>query len=208
MLGLKRLDFGLMAQPRADLTLHAASPFGGLRMRPPHMLDYSQWSQLRANSRRFLQPWEPIWPTDDLTRSAFRRRITRYNRDITRDEGYPFFIFSTSDDQLLGGLNLTNIRRGAASMAVLGYWMGEAYAGKGIMSAAVQAIAPMAHKVLGIRRIEAACLPSNAASVRLLEKAGFVQEGLGKDYLLINGEWCDHLLFARIQQVGTAKLNV
>jgi [ribosomal protein S5]-alanine N-acetyltransferase len=208
MLGFKRLEFGLGAPPRVDLTVHVASKFGGLRIRPPHISDYPQWSSLRAESRRFLQPWEPIWPSDDLTRSAFRRRITRYNREIERDEGFPFFVFSAADDRLLGGLNLTNIRRGAASMAVLGYWMGEAYAGRGIMSAAVQAMMPIAHKTLGIRRIEAACLPSNAASVRLLEKGGFIREGLAKEYLLINGVWCDHLLFARIQQVGTAELNV
>jgi [ribosomal protein S5]-alanine N-acetyltransferase len=208
MLGFKRLEFGLNAQPRADLTVQVQSKIGTLRIRPPHILDYPQWSSLRAQSRRFLQPWEPTWPNDDLTRSAFRRRINRYNREIERDEGFPFFIFSATDDRLLGGLNLSNIRRGAASMAVLGYWMGESYADRGIMSAAVQAILPLAHQSLGVRRIEAACLPNNAASVRLLEKVGFAREGLARDYLQINGEWRDHLLFAQIQQVGTAELNV
>jgi [ribosomal protein S5]-alanine N-acetyltransferase len=203
MLGFKRLDFGLNALSRAGLTIHTQSRFGELRIRPPHMLDYPQWSALRSASRNFLQPWEPTWSHDDLSRSAFRRRINRYAREIERDEGYAFFVFNAEDDRLLGGLNLTNVRRGAASMAVLGYWMGESYAGKGIMTAAVNALVPLAQVTLGIRRIEAACVPNNVASARLLEKAGFHPEGLAKEYLMINGEWCDHLLFARIQQVGT-----
>jgi [ribosomal protein S5]-alanine N-acetyltransferase len=208
MLGFKRLDFGLNAQPRADLTLYTQSLLGTLRIRPPHIEDYEQWAKLRMDSRRFLQRWEPTWPNDDLTKAAFRRRISRYNKEISRDDAFPFFIFDAPNDTLLGGLNLSNIRRGAASMAVMGYWMGEIHAGKGIMSAAVQAIVPMAHKTLGIRRVEAACLPSNTASIRLLEKTKFVREGLAKEYLMINGVWSDHLLYARIQQVGTAERNV
>ena len=208
MLGFKRLDFGLNAQLRADLTFYTQGSCGRLRIRPPHIQDYAQWSKLRIASRQFLQPWEPIWPNDDLTKAAFRRRISRYNKEISRDDAFPFFIFNAADETLLGGLNLSNIRRGAASMAVMGYWMGERYAGKGIMSAAVKAIIPMAHETLGIRRIEAACLPSNTASIRLLEKTGFVREGLAKEYLMINGVWSDHLLYARIQQVGTAGLYV
>jgi [ribosomal protein S5]-alanine N-acetyltransferase len=207
MLGFKRFDFGLNAQSKAGLTVQTISGFGELRIRPPHILDYPQWSALRSESKNFLQPWEPIWP-HDLSRAAFRRRITRYAREIERDEGYAFFVFRAVDDRLLGGLNLTNVRRGAASMAVLGYWMGESYAGRGIMTAAVKAVVPLAQKTLGIRRIEAACLPNNFASTRLLEKAGFLREGLAKEYLMINGEWCDHLLFALTQQVGTRDVSV
>jgi [ribosomal protein S5]-alanine N-acetyltransferase len=173
---------------------------GSMLIRPPQLVDFQQWLTVRASSRSFLQPWEPTWPSDDLTSDAFRRRILRYSREIDRDESYPFFIFRTSDSALLGGLNFTNIRRGAASMASLGYWMGKAHAGQGHLTAALSLMLPVAFASLKIRRIEAACLPDNKASLRVLEKVGFVQEGYARDYLAIDGVWRDHLLFARIRE--------
>jgi [ribosomal protein S5]-alanine N-acetyltransferase len=194
MLGFKKIDFRLISKPKKDLLVHT----GILLIRPPHLQDYAQWSGLRAESRDFLQPWEPVWLQDDLTRPAFRQRIARYKRDIESDESYPFLIFRADDGALLGGLNLTQVRRGAASMATLGYWMGKPYAGHGFMTEAVRAVLQLAERELALRRIEAACVPENGASIRLLEKTGFVREGLARDYLLINGQWRDHLLFARV----------
>jgi len=167
-----------------------------LQLRPPQADDFAAWAELRALSRAFLQPWEPAWPADDLTRAAYRRRIARYESEIDRDEAYPFFIFDAAG-ALLGGLNLTNVRRGAASMASLGYWMGAPHAGKGAMTEAVRLIVPFAARKLSLRRIEAACLPENTASLRLLEKARFMREGYAREYLAIDGRWRDHVLFAR-----------
>jgi [ribosomal protein S5]-alanine N-acetyltransferase len=170
----------------------------GLHIRPPQMADFEIWAALRLQSRDFLQPWEPAWPLDDLTRGAFRRRLDRYTRELERNEAFPFFVFRAADRVLVGGLNLTNVRRGAASMASLGYWMGEPFAGRGVMTNAVRLVTQLAFDRLDLRRIEAACLPENAASVRLLEKTGFRKEGLAREYLSINGQWRDHLLFAKL----------
>jgi ribosomal-protein-alanine N-acetyltransferase len=76
--------------------------------------------------------------------------------------------------------------------------MGSPYAGKGYMNAALSALVPFAHNVLRLKRIEAACLPHNAASIRLLEKQNFKREGHARQYLCIAGEWQDHLLYARL----------
>jgi [ribosomal protein S5]-alanine N-acetyltransferase len=170
----------------------------GLHIRPPQMADFEIWAALRQQSRDFLQPWEPAWPIDDLTRGAFRRRLDRYTRELERNEAFPFFVFRAADRVLVGGLNLTNVRRGAASMASLGYWMGEPFVGRGVMTNAVRLVTRLAFDRLDLRRIEAACLPENAASVRLLEKTGFQKEGLAREYLSINGQWRDHLLFAKL----------
>jgi [ribosomal protein S5]-alanine N-acetyltransferase len=175
-------------------------------LRPPRMEDFEGWAEVRSSSRAFLQPWEPTWPDDDLTLAAFRRRIKRYTGEIEKDEAYPFLIFSNTNGAVLGGLNLTNIRRGAASMASLGYWMGQANAGKGTMTAAVRAIIPFAAGRLRLRRIEASCVPENQASLRILEKAQFLREGYAPEYLCINGQWRDHILFAR-QTTPTEKLR-
>src|ERR1700686_5623288 len=103
----------------------------GVFLRMPQMTDFAEWARLRTESRAFLTPWEPTWPADDLTRSAFRRRIRRYGEDLRTDQGYAFLIIRRSDDTLVGGLTLANIRRGVAQAGSLGYWMGLPYARHG-----------------------------------------------------------------------------
>lgn len=176
----------------AELLIEA----GGYYLRPPLMSDFKEWAELRGESRAFLKPWEPLWPSDDLTKSGFRRRLRRYARDRKEGRSLTFFLFRSRPNQILGGLTLSNIRRGVSQTATLGYWMGERYAGKGHMSAAVAMILPFCFDVLNLHRIEAACIPVNAPSIRLLENAGFHREGYARNYLLINGSWQDHLLFA------------
>jgi [ribosomal protein S5]-alanine N-acetyltransferase len=168
-------------------------------LRAPQMSDHAEWSALRDLSRDFLMPWEPIWPADDLTRAAFRRRIRRYGEDQRNDLAYPFFVYRKSDNVLVGGLTLSNIRRGCAQAGSLGYWMGAPYAGQGYMTAAVATVLPFAFGALRLHRVEAACIPANNASIRLLERTGFEREGFARQYLCINGVWQDHLLFARLR---------
>jgi ribosomal-protein-alanine N-acetyltransferase len=168
-------------------------------LRPPVLGDFAQWAKLRETSRSFLAPWEPIWPPDDLTKVAFRRRIRRYQREIRSGMGYPFLIFSPDGETLFGGLTLAHIQRGVTQSAVLGYWMGEPYAGKGLMTAAVTATIEFAFETLHLNRVEAACLPHNAASIRLLEKVGFTREGYARKYLCIEGRWQDHTLYGLVR---------
>jgi ribosomal-protein-alanine N-acetyltransferase len=169
-------------------------------LRPPQMGDYPEWAALREASRDFLTPWEPTWPADDLTRASFRRRIRRYFEDQRGDLAYPFFIFRRNDNVLVGGLTLANVRRGCAQACTLGYWMGRDYAERGYMTAAVRGVIPFAFGTLRLHRIEAACIPANTASIRLLERTGFQREGFARQYLCINGLWQDHLLFARLKE--------
>ena len=171
----------------------------GFFLRPAEMRDFEQWARLRERSRAFLAPWEPTWPADDLTRSSFRRRLRRYSEEIDRDEAYPFLLFREGDNSLLGGLTLGQVRRGVAQAATLGYWMGTDYAGRGFMGRAVRAATGFGFATLRLHRIEAACLPHNTASVRLLERVGFQREGYARAYLRINGAWQDHLLFALLE---------
>jgi ribosomal-protein-alanine N-acetyltransferase len=170
----------------------------GVYLRAPQMSDYSEWTTLREASRAFLTPWEPTWPSDDLSRSAFRRRLRRYAEDQRADTSYAFFLFRKSDDALVGGLTLANIRRGVAQAGSLGYWTGEPFVRRGLMTGALHGLVPFAFGSLRLHRLEAACIPSNAASIRLLEKMGFAREGYAREYLCINGLWQDHLLFARL----------
>lgn len=168
-------------------------------LRLPVLADHAQWAELRAASRAFLVPWEPIWPADDLTRVAFRRRVKRYQREAKSGTGYPFFVFAADGETLLGGLTLSHVQRGVSQCCSLGYWMGEPFAGRGFMTAAVRAALAFAFDQLNLNRVEAACLPTNAASVRLLEKVGFTREGYARRYLCIDGRWQDHLLYGIVR---------
>ena len=171
----------------------------GVFLRPAAMPDFEDWVQLRAASRTFLTPWEPTWPADDLTRGAFRRRVKRHGEEIERDESYALLLFREADERLLGGLTLGQVRRGVAQTATIGYWMGEAYAGRGFMSRGLRAAVSYAFSTLRLHRLEAACLPTNDRSIWLLESAGFQREGLARSYLCIDGRWRDHFLFAMLE---------
>ncbi len=179
----------------------ALEPRGnGLLLRAPQSADFVSWAQLRERSRAYLTPWEPVWPSDDLTRAGFRRRLRRYAEDILADRAYPFLIFREQDGALIGGITLANVRRGIVQAGTVGYWIGEPYAGRGYMTAALRLLLPTLFGELSLHRVEAACIPGNIASVRVLEKCGFVREGLARRYLCINGVWQDHLLFGLLHE--------
>ena len=167
-------------------------------LRMPVSADYSEWSQIRAESRHFLRPWEPTWPRDDLTRMAFRRRLRRYHREIRADEGYAFFVCERETGGLIGGITLAHVKRGVTQSCSMGYWAGQRYAGQGLMTDAVRVLIPFCFETLGLNRIEAATLPHNERSMRLLKRVGFTEEGYARRFLCIDGAWRDHILFGLV----------
>jgi ribosomal-protein-alanine N-acetyltransferase len=169
-------------------------------LRPPVQRDWREWAALRAESREFLVPWEPTWPYDALTRGAFRRRLKIYRSEARQGSSYSLLIFRSADDAMLGGVTLSNLRRGVAQSASLGYWIGENYKRQGYMTESIAAALNLAFMRLGLHRVEAACLPDNQASRALLLKCGFEEEGHAREYLRIDGRWQDHLLFAILRR--------
>jgi len=168
-------------------------------LRPPGGRDWTAWARLRTESRAFLTPWEPTWPEDALTRAAFRRRLRRQVQEARDDQGYAFLIFRRADDALCGGITLANVRRGVAQTGSLGYWLGREFTGQGYMVESVRAVTGFAFEQLGLHRLEAACLPHNAASRHVLTRAGFREEGYAKEYLCIAGRWQDHVLYGLLR---------
>jgi [ribosomal protein S5]-alanine N-acetyltransferase len=171
----------------------------GVVLRPPRLSDHLEWADLRERSRDYLVPWEPTWADDDLTRPAFRRRLAVYQREMDAGSAWPLFVFDAAGGALMGAMTLSNVRRGVAETGTLGYWIGQSFAGRGVATASVRAICRFAFGRLGLHRVEAACVPTNIASRRVLEKAGFRLEGCARAYLKINGEWADHLLFGLVR---------
>lgn len=182
--------------PRAEPTVTLEGP--RLLLRYPQLSDYDAWAEVRQESRTFLTPWEPSWAPDELSRTSFRRRLRRYAREIRDGNVYPFYLFDQADGRLVGGCTLSNIRRGVAQACAMGYWVGESAARKGYMTEAVCLLLPHIFDTLRLHRVEAACLPENEASRRLLTKIGFREEGLARHYLRINGAWRDHVLYAML----------
>jgi len=166
-------------------------------LRAPRSADYTAWRDLRRSSRDFLKPFEPRWSESDLSPRVFSARLKRGREEVRAGTDYSFFLFvrEGGDERLVGGITLSNIRRRAAQFVNLGYWMGQPYAGHGLMSEAVGAVVPFCFDALGLHRIHAAFMPHNKASRRVLEKNGFREEGFAESYLQIDGHWADHVLF-------------
>ena len=170
-----------------------------LRLRPPEQGDFLPWCALRRDSAAFLQPWEPTWAPDHLSRRGFSNRVLWSRRSIDSGTGLPLFLFHAETDDLLGAITLDNIRRGPAMAATLGYWIGARYARQGYMREAIRAVTHHAFKAMDLSRLEAACLPENAASRAVLESSGFKYEGVAQSYLQIDGRWRSHVLYANLR---------
>lgn len=175
-------------------------PFVGERIyiRMAQKQDYLQWHEVRQANFKFLQPFEPVWSKDALTKKTFYARVRHDRYSASKDEKYAFLIFDKHDDQLLGGINMNNVNRGVFQACALGYWLAKDMNSRGMMSEAVKIISNLSFSLFGLNRIQAATLVDNTASIRVLEKNGFEQEGLARRFLKINGQWQDHFLFSKI----------
>ena len=170
-----------------------------MALRLPQHSDFNAWTALRQDSRDFLVPWEPTWSADHLSRKAFTNRVYWAQRASRAGTAIPFFLERNVYGALLGAITIDNIRRGPAQMATIGYWIGAPHARQGYMAEAIEAVTRHAFTVLDLSRIEAACLPDNAASRAALERAGFKYEGVAQSFLQINGRWRTHVLYANLR---------
>ncbi len=178
-----------------------------LTLRPPVHADFRDWTALRVKSREFLTKWEPVWADDHLSRRAFTNRVYWAQRSISAGSAVPLFLIRRADKALLGAITLDNVRRGPAQSGTMGYWTGVPYARQGYMREAIHAMVHQAFTRLDLSRIEAACLPENAASRGLLEKTGFKYEGVAQSYLQIDGRWRTHVLYASLRSDRRGKTD-
>ncbi|MEO0999973.1 MAG: GNAT family protein [Pseudomonadota bacterium] len=175
-------------------------PTERLLLRPPVLADHAAWATLRRTDQARLQEWEPAWAADHLTRRSFRARTGWARNAISEGRAVPLFLERRSDGALLGAITLDNIRRGPSQSGQVGYWIGAPHAGQGYMTEALTALVHYAFTTLDLSRIEAACLPENRPSRRLLERCGFKYEGVAQSYLQIDGRWRTHVLYAALRR--------
>ena len=168
-------------------------------MRLPQINDYSDWVNIRKRSEEFLARWEPYRDKDFYSLRLFKARLKWSKENFKKKRVIHVFIFKREGAILIGAITLDNLKRGAAQSGSVGYWIGEQYAGKGYMSEALNALIFLAFNELDLSRIEAATLPENAASRKLLEKSGFKYEGVAQSYLKIAGRWRNHVMYSLLR---------
>lgn len=151
---------------------------------------------LIERNRAFFKPFEPRRPPEQWTLPVQLELLKATADRSSRGEEYGFGIFLTEGDALIGRVNLTNIVRKAFLNAYIGYYLDQAQNGRGYMTTAVSAAVDFAFGPGRLHRVQAAVMPENTASVRVVEKAGFRLEGLAKNYLRIDGTWRDHNMYA------------
>ncbi len=174
-------------------------PTPRLVLRLPRMSDYVAWSRVRREGADFLLPWEPVRAEDYAGKRAFKNRVYWSAKSTAEGRALPLFLERKDDGTFVGAVTLSNIRRGPAQMASLGYWIGPDFARQGYMSEAVSGIVSFAFEEMDLSRIEAACLPENQPSRGLLEGCGFKYEGVAQSYLQIAGRWRSHVLYANLR---------
>jgi ribosomal-protein-alanine N-acetyltransferase len=172
-------------------------PAGTLRLRPPRLRDGAQWSRTRLRDRDYFENWEPAsvgtwedrhallaWPPQWYA----LRSLARHGHTM------PFMI--TIDGEVAGQITIGNVVRGGLCSAWVGYWVASHLAGKGVATAALALAVDHCFAAGGLHRVEATVRPENVASIRVLTKTGFRQEGLFRRYLDVAGEWRDHFCYA------------
>jgi ribosomal-protein-alanine N-acetyltransferase len=170
-----------------------------LVLRPPHPVDVPEVRRLLRTNAEHLRPWSPVprLGEDPSSLTEISKAIVRQRREWSRGEAFVFFITDPLEDGgIIGRIALTGVMRGAFLSAHIGYWIDEAHQRRGYMTEAVTEVVTFAFDALGLHRVQAAVMPHNAASLRVLEKIGFRKEGDSPRYLQIAGKWADHAVFA------------
>ncbi|MFC0114571.1 GNAT family N-acetyltransferase [Kibdelosporangium aridum] len=170
---------------------------GLVAVRGPRLFDASAWSRIRLRDRDHLERWEPTAPGTWEDRNgtlAWPGQWSSLRALARRGMTLPFVI--TVDDQLAGQVTVGNVIRGSLCSAWVGYWVASHVIGGGVAPAAVALVVDHCFMLAGLHRIEATVRPENTASLRVLEKLGFRQEGLFKRYLDVAGDWRDHFCYA------------
>jgi ribosomal-protein-alanine N-acetyltransferase len=165
-----------------------------IRIRPAEVADAPAVASAYRANRRFLAPWEPIRDDAFFTPAGQRSRIATVRSDAA---SYGCVILD-DDGSIVGTITLSGIARGPAQSASLGYWVAASANGRGLATQAVRLVLDVAFGELDLHRVQAGTMRHNIGSQKVLERNGFERIGVARSYLLIAGEWQDHVLFQRV----------
>lgn len=170
---------------------------GFVAVRPVRLREAPAWSAIRLRDERYLAPWEPTMPGTWQQRNVSAEWPGRWLQLRTagrRGNTLPFSVIL--DGRFVGHVMVGNLVREPLLSAYVGYWVDAQVSGKGVITAAVALVVDHCLGPVGLHRLEATVRPENVASLRVLGKLGFREEGLFRRYLDVDGAWRDHLCFA------------
>jgi [ribosomal protein S5]-alanine N-acetyltransferase len=191
-------DDGGMARARGWVTLTESRLLDApVSLRPIKVKDAAIWRETRVRNADWLRPWEPTNPETPLYRSSLGPYIAmaRTMRHEAR-QGLALPWVVTYGGRFAGQLTVGSIVWGSARSAQVGYWVDEAFAGRGVTPTALAMALDQCFFTVGLHRVEATIRPENVASRRVVEKLGFREEGLRRRCLHIDGAWHDHICYA------------
>jgi [ribosomal protein S5]-alanine N-acetyltransferase len=172
-------------------------------LRPVRVSDARTWREIRVRNASWLRPWEPSNPETPLHRSSLGPYVAMVR--TMRHEALPWVV--TYGGEFAGQLTVGSIVWGSSRSGQIGYWIDEAFAGRGIIPTALAMAVDHCFRVVGMHRLEASIRPENTASRRVVEKLGFREEGIRVRQLHINGAWRDHICYAiTAEEVPTGML--
>jgi ribosomal-protein-alanine N-acetyltransferase len=166
---------------------------GDIVIRPIRLKDARALERELLENRTWLRKWEATNPVGPMSFDV-RASIRHLQSNARAGLGLPFVIEYRGE--LAGQLNVSSISYGSVSMATIGYWVSERFAGKGLTPTAVALATDHCFFTVGLHRMEICIRPENEPSLRVVEKLGFRYEGLRRRYIHINGDWRDHFCFA------------
>jgi [ribosomal protein S5]-alanine N-acetyltransferase len=166
-------------------------------LRPVRAKDAAVWRETRVRNAAWLRPWEPTNPETPLYRTSLGPYVSMartMRKEARQGLTVPWVV--TYGGRFAGQLTVGSIVWGSARSAQVGYWIDEAFAGRGVTPTALAMAVDHCFFVIGLHRLEATIRPENHASRRVVEKLGFREEGLRHRSLHIDGAWRDHLCYA------------
>lgn len=165
-------------------------------IRRTELEDASMLLDLRVRNRAFLKPYEPNFSDAHYTLAGQQEILEKAQANWDTDAGYALGIFLARTHQLIGRVSLSNVVRGAWESCTMGYFLDEPFNGQGLMTEALFHAVQFAFGTIALHRIQAAVMPWNVGSIRVLEKVGFRYEGFAEHYLKLNGVWQDHNVYS------------
>ena len=170
--------------------------------------DVAAVTQYYRRNRTFLAPFEPIRSEEFFTEFFWQVQLERSLMHFEQDHSLRLFIFErAAPTVVIGSINFNQFFRGPLQACVLGYSLAETKQRQGYMLEALTVGISYIFEELNFHRITANYMPRNQRSGNLLKKIGFIVEGHAKDYILINGNWEDHILTSLTNRQWQAHLD-
>lgn len=178
-----------------------------LVLRPPRTSDVGEIRRLLRANQEHLRPWTPAPPhaEDPSSITEVSKTVLRHRREWKQGSAFVFFsAHRERPGRFIGKIALNGVLRGAMHGAYLGYWIDAEEQAKGLTIEGIRAVLDFAFEQAGLHRIQAAIMPRNERSLRVIEKLGFRREGYAERYLQIAGVWEDHVIFAKTREEHAA----